>query len=240
MRYAFHNEDYVLAITLRVDGEEVVSDDETISWTLYDSNRTSLLTGSLSSLGASQLVITIPAANNQKVKTFEARFLEYSFSYNDAIYTFTEPYRIVTWFPIQPHKADIIAALGLDNIDAVGLAPDAYAAYEWLESRVLGSISAQLIAGGTDAAHWNNAIRFKAAADLIPALRISLIAKDQADNIAQSRFKVDFEVLFQDLMRSVYESITAGITASNGVISLADIPTTLASFATPVDVITGV
>lgn len=238
MDHAYHNQDYTFAVTTKVDGEEIVPDNVNITYTLYDGAHASLLTGSVAA--ASVFTITIPAAQNQVVLPYEARFFEYHFTYLGSVFTRQISYRVVNWVPLQVTSQDVLAAIGIDSLSASDLDIDLYEAYEWLEGRTQGDVSTRLAAGAVDAPSWNQCVKFRAALQTLPALRVALMSKEQQDNISGTRFKVDFEALERDLAARVYEHLLAGIKASSGVISLSDVPTVTISFPKPTDAITGV
>lgn len=219
MKYVKTDSNHSFYIEFMVDNELVTPDTGTVTATLTKPDGT-VLSGydavAVTPDGDSYTVFTVGSSANGKTNDYELRHLEIYFEYNSKPHTILVNYNIVDRINIPVTEDEVRAVLGIsvdewpdDNIDII----KAY--YDLQEEEQLESIDVDsTLEGGTSIVrNLIEAIKLKAALNIIPVLQIVVVQSQQADNTLFRRFEeVDFEAIRNMLIAeySHHVSLVAG------------------------------
>jgi len=240
VQYVLKDTDASFHLDFLLDGNLVVPDTSSVRLTLTEPDGT-VLTGyndiSLSpTVGESFVVFETTALANSKSNDYELRQARVDYTVDTRPFTQFLNYRIVDRINLPVNPTDVRKVLGISddewpdsNVDIV----DAYSKVQ-LEETLDGVDTEAILNGGTAlVSYLIEAIKLKAAIDILPVLELVATQSQQADNVSFRRFeKVDFPYIRKNLMDrySIAISQTVG---------QADITLTLATTGVGTDAVTG-
>ena len=236
MKYTRSGAGCAYRVDFIVDGELVAPDTGSVSFSLKDNALQELWTANPITVpaGQSSVTVVINGSLNSRTLTYEVRYIEVSFLYNGAPYTISDHYIIIdsTNFPLNP--GDVRAVLGLTLEEVPNEQIDIISALASVQDEVGDDfdLDALVVAGNASTRHIIEAVKLRAAVDLVASIQTSLFQMEQSDNTLYKRFsKIDF-VAIEAALRGRYAVALAAITAE------AVSERTLAIVATGIDPIT--
>ena len=240
MQYVKTDTDHSFYIEFVVDNELVVPDDGSVTATITEADGT-VKTGfnelALSpTAGQSFVVLETTSAINDKDDEFELRQIEIKFTHNSKPHTQYINYRIVDRVNIPVSCDEVRATLGISVDEWEDSNIDLVAAFAEVEEELAEQdidATATLEAGTAIVRNLLNAVKYKAAMSILPAIEIIAVQSLQADNVMFRRFeKVDFMAL-RARLEGQY------ITEIGLVTEESDVLQTYAIVATGTDAVTG-
>jgi hypothetical protein len=229
----YAGEDASLIFQFNVDDELVTP--STATYTLRG-NSGSVIAGdqNIASL-STQAVVEIAGSSNTAADglSFENRFVDVKFVYNNNTYRTRQSYRVVPFVNMTTVPADVRLALGVLDHELADSDIDLYDAYLRVKDRV-SVLTTALAAGNLTTVSANKAIAYMAAMNVLPALMLRVAQSTGDDTQTFERLaKIDLQQLSQDVT-DAYEVYVSQIDPTFvGV----DIP--IMTVSTPTDAITG-
>lgn len=197
MKYAADGQTYVYHVDFHVNGELVHP--SAASYTVRDN--AGAIVNSLEdetiTLGATDTGanITLNGTTNTGTLPNELRYIEVSFVYAAATYSAVDFYmlRANMRFPLKPDE--VKAAVGLGSQEYPDDQIDIFNAFFLVQSEVTDvNLTTVLETGSANLPHLINAVKYKAALLLVPALQSATMQMEQADNTLYKRFmEIDFD-----------------------------------------------
>lgn len=204
MKYVKANSDLIIGFDFMVGDELVVPEVNSVKLYLSDNDGpiTSYNPKDISTTNAQTHVdITFPASVNDKTLPTELRYLHLRYTVNGVSYEISDTYMVVarTQFPVTPK--DIRDLLGVSISELPSDAIDIVASYQNLQVDMKSyDTEALFTSGAAGLLKLIEALKIRAALDVLPGLPLRALQKKQADNVSGSRFsKVDWEKLEADL-----------------------------------------
>ena len=203
MQYVKTDTDTSIYVEFLLDNQLVVPDAGSATATLTEADGTplsgydgvSLVPGAVDSF----VVVDILAAANARLNDYELRLLTINYSVNSKPVVLNLSYLVVdrVSFPVSPK--DVRLLIGVDEDELANESIDIISAYEDLKSEdeLDGFDLDTLLVGGTSSVReLVDAIKYKAALNILPTLELIAVQSLQADNVSFRRFeKVDFDKL---------------------------------------------
>lgn len=237
MRFLRASQVHTFRYEFRDDGEIVVPDVASVSWTLFDNDGTS------APANTNQLVTTDGTTNSVQLvtqqgdniisTTVEKRTVIIRWSLNGASREDRFHYWLTNLIDITVTENDVRAILGVQSRELPDASIDLVSSYFDVDADMNASLAAVLIIGTSRAIKANKAIALRAAIDCLPGLRLSVAQKEASDTISYARYsEMDWAALRTELANQYAEAL---LDADD-----TDIPDlALLTLATPTDPITG-
>jgi hypothetical protein len=222
MQYVKTGTDNTFAVDFIVNDEMVVPDNGTVTLTVSEMDGSALsgYDGAALSPGSNETYISfeISAAANAKANDFELREVVVYFEYDSKPHKITFNYQIVdrTNIPVSPDQVRILLGISSDELSDEYL--DLVKAYTDVEEEYDGSDLNVILEGGTSSIKFVlEAIKYKAAINVVPSIELIAVQSQQADNVSFRRFEeVDFAALKAKLNGEYNKNLKA-ITGDNNV-----------------------
>lgn len=221
MQYVKTDTNHSLYVEFMVDNELVVPDTGTVTATITEADGTVKAGFNELALtptaGQSFVVLQTTAAINDKANVFELRQVQIKFEHDSKPHVQYIDYQIVDRVNIPVSYEEVRATVGISvdewedsNIDLIA----AFAEVEVELAEVGVDASTVLQSGTTAVRNLLNAVKYKAAMDILPAIEIIAVQSLQADNVMFRRFeKVDF-VALRERIKGQYSSEISTVTTS--------------------------
>lgn len=241
MRYVMAGEEYVYAVDFMVDGEFVVPDEDSVSYTIRDAAGTPLAGHTNVPLildGQSDRgFIEIPASVNEKTAEREPRHVHVMFAVNGKPRTHAGSYILIDFLNHYVTESDVRGWLGVtpselpdSDIDLV----KAYYAVKNDNSLANIDLTATLARGDQTAFAANEAIRMQAALQVLPSLENRIAQVEKADMLTFQRMnKLDINALRRRTAAHYAQAVQS-------VLGGTPISPILFTVTSPVDPVTGV
>lgn len=240
MRYVHAGEAIPYTIDFMVNGDYVVPDEDSVSYTIRDASGAPIPGHSgvavVTDGQSDSVTIEIPAEVNTKTKDREPRYVHVRYTVAGRAYTLTGSYVLIDFLNFVVEPSDVRNWLGVTpgelpdkDIDLV----KAYYAVKNDSSFANVDLPSLLAEGDEVAFAVNEAIRMQAAMQVLPSLENRIAQMERADQMAFQRGRLDIAGL-RRRTASEYARLVQTVT---GVTPLAPIFFTT---SLPVDPVTGV
>lgn len=188
MRNFLADETVNLDIPLIVNGEYVLPDACSLTWTLRGHSGLVLDTGKINDVQTT-IGLTIDAQHNSVSRELENRFVHLEFTSGDIPKKIVTSYRLVPFIPMTASADDVRAYLGLDYQELPDQMVDVVAAYISTRYRV-PDIDQWLLDKPLEA---NDLIIKMTALQICNSLIMRVLQSDKSDSNSFTRFRVDFD-----------------------------------------------
>lgn len=213
---------YTLSIEFKQDGEYVVPDNGSVSYTLYD-NAGAAVSGQtdisvVTDDSTSILPITIAGSYHTVAEDFEQRTIRVSYEINGQEYTIEEWYYVTALLNYRVRPRDVVVLLGIKEGEVLFDEIDLVQAY-FKVSNTLGDtvLTTALASGGITQLKANEAIKITAALDLARVIELKAFRKF-GNETSYARFeKIDFTAIRAGLnsaLTSALAEAAAGVVTS--------------------------
>lgn len=230
---------YTLTFPFIVDGEYVVPDDGSVTYTLFD-NSGAAVSGQTDQAvttdnATDHIQITI-ASGQQTIaggKTFEQRTVRVKYKVDAKDFSVEDWYYVTNNLNFRVRPQDVISTLGIKEGEALLEEVDLIGAYFRIAD-ALGApaFSTALSSGGINQINANSAIKYAAAIDLATVIEMKAFRKF-GNELNYARFdKIDFAAIRAGLQ----DKLSDALTAAGGVNFLSG---SLFAVTSPVDPMTG-
>lgn len=200
-----------LPIDFIVDGDFVVPDSTSVTVTVSDLSGDTI-TGfdALAITGldenSTHFTLTIPDTANTKTDSYEIRFVHCDFTVDSKVYQVRTTYQIVDRVDLPIAPQEIRNLLGLSSSELPDENIDLMKAYLDAEEDAGESLNT-LITTGDTAQYIFEAVKLKAALNVLPVLELVAVQSEQADNVVYKRFQsIDFDAI-RDAYSKRYNSL---------------------------------
>lgn len=203
MKYVKKDTSHSFYIEFIVENQLVVPDTDSVTVTLTKPDGT-ILSGYnelavTPGVGDSYVVLEITASANAKTNDYELRHLEIYFEKDSKPHTMLVNYNLVDRvnIPVTPDEVRAVLGISVDewpdeNIDII----KAYSDIQEEEQLNGVDVDATFEGGTSIVRNLVEAVKLKAALNILPALQIIAVQSQQADNVMFRRFEtIDFETL---------------------------------------------
>lgn len=238
MLYAKADKSINIPFEFKFGDDLVVPDASSVTLTVTEANGT-VISGYdglaiTPDVGASQTVLSISAAANTKTNDFELRQCEVYFEYNSTPVTGYITYQIVDRINIPVSPSEVRNLIGISESEWPNENIDLIKAYSDLQDDIEDfDVETTLVSGESAAKTIIDAIKYKAAIQILPSLEIIAVQSLQADNVMFRRFEeVDFEAM-RNRLTAEYDGFLSDITGESGVTPI------LATTGVGTDAVTG-
>lgn len=237
MRYYRANGPVGIGLTFEFEGEPVVPEESSVSYTLRDAAGTVVanLEDVPLDVESTDHHLVLPAEAASVSSPPEGRYLEVMWLKGVDLQTINIAYWLTNFVPLTVEARDVRNELGLSHTELPDDDIDLIQAYEELKGEYGTEFSSALTGGGLLALQANQMVALKAALNTAGSLRMRALQSARSDDTAFSRFSdTEVEKVVQALKARLLEIKAAVISSTSST------PPTLQVFSTPTDPITGV
>ena len=209
-RYRIAGEPQIFTFDLTMNGDFVVPDVGTVTYTLRAANGTPLVSASpiITTDTQTQVQVPLVASLNTKVGVIEKRSLQLDYQVDGHPQRAVQHYWLIDWPLYSATPADVRAYIGINDAELRDDDIDLNAAYLALK-RDLGALDldAAFQTGDSLALVANNAVVYQAVLTMLPGLQFRVAQKEQDDTQAYTRLKeLDFEALRRSTVARLSEA----------------------------------
>lgn len=228
--------DVSLPVDFVSDGEPIVPDATSVTWTVREANG-SVVTGysakALTGSYSTQALLVVLAADNALAEEVKVRFVEVKYLYNALPHSLHFTYRLQSFVPLTVGARDVRAIFGVRVQELPDTDIDVYASYLSLLADYPG-LAALLATSDHRAGQANRAVALHAALVVLPSMPVRALKEETLSNAGQIRASIDWEALGASLRSEL--ALTLEVLALEATFS----PDGNAIFlvATPIDVVT--
>lgn len=194
-------EDISIVVPFVVDGEFVVPDANSVSYTLRG-NDGAAISGQVEidltpTASATEVKVLIDAEYNAKTLDIENRFLIVAFQVSGQTYQARVNYRLIDFLTFTCTADNVRALLGVNRREWSDEQIDLVASYYYLASLFEdGAFDEHLQAGSLLSVYANQAIAANAALLALPGLQLSVAGEEGTDSTSYRRLQtIDFEAV---------------------------------------------
>lgn len=192
------DEDITLRIPLRVNGEPVVPDAGSVTFTVRDNTGQVVVDKEpvVMATASSEATVTILAAHNALTGRFGQRVVVVNFAKSGRPLSMRESYRLTAWLNTSVVEDDVRNFIGVDRGELPDSAVDIADAYLDVEQAVgAAPLEAALASGDRLQTLANRMILARSVLNVLPGLPMRLSQSESNGVFSATRAKIDFDKL---------------------------------------------
>lgn len=201
MKYHLAGEDTTVTFDFLHEGQFVVPDQGTVTYTVRGTDGTKLVDSQSVNTGTdqTQIQVVVSASNNQKSGDIEKRSVVVNYQVDGHPFQMVKQYWLTDWLNFTAWPSDVRMYMGVNESELRDHEIDLTWAY-FKVRREMGdnatAFDSALDATDDSAYYANMAIIYRAVLDLIPSLQLRVAQREQDDQQAYARLNnIDFEAL---------------------------------------------